>query len=81
MLKEMIDHIPQFSLSKNNAVLDQNLSWIIKTSKRWRLNAAICYEGSRIQNITQTLELFEAAEENYWGVTAVESFNFRYIRV
>ena len=26
MLKEIFDHIPQFSLSKNNAVLDQNLS-------------------------------------------------------
>ena len=35
------------------------------------------YAGNRIQNITQTLEL-EAAEENYRGVVAVESFSFRY---
>ena len=26
---------------------------------------ANCYGGERIQNITQTCELFEAAEENY----------------
>ena len=26
MLKEIFDHIPQFSVSKKNAVLDQNLS-------------------------------------------------------
>ena len=26
MLKEIFDHIPQFSLSEKNAVLDQNLS-------------------------------------------------------
>ena len=26
MLKKIFDHIPQFSLSKKNAVLDQNLS-------------------------------------------------------
>ena len=65
MLKEIFDHIPQFSLSKKNAVLDQNLSLIIKTSKIWHLNVANGYGGNRIQNITQTLELFEAAEENY----------------
>ena len=33
-------------------------------------------KGYRIQNITQTLELFEAAEENYWDDVAVESFSF-----
>ena len=65
MLKEIFDHIPQFSLVKKNAVLDQNLSQIIKTSKRWHFNAANCYGGNRNQNITQTIELFEAAEENY----------------
>ena len=32
----------------------------------------------RIQNITmQTLENFEAAEENYWDDVAVESFSSR----
>ena len=36
--------------------------------------------GNRIQNITQTLELFEAAEENYRDDAAVESFVFRYTR-
>ena len=35
--------------------------------------------GNGIQNITQKLELYEAAEENYW-VAAVESFVFRYTR-
>ena len=71
MLKEMFDHIPpQSSLSKKNAVLDQNLSQIIKTSKRWHLNMANCYGGNEIQNITQTLELFEAAKENYWDDAA-----------
>ena len=38
------------------------------------------YGGNRIQNITQTLELFEAAEENYRDDAAVESFAFRYTR-
>ena len=35
MLEEIFDHIPQFSLSKKNAVPDQSLSksQIIKTSK------------------------------------------------
>ena len=28
------------------------------------------------KNITQTLELFEAAEENYWDDAAVGSFSF-----
>ena len=37
-------------------------------------------KGYRIQNITQTLYFFEAAEENYWDDDAVESFSFRYIR-
>ena len=37
----------------------------VKTSKRWHLNVANGYGGNRIQNITQTLELYEAAEENY----------------
>ena len=41
---------------------------------------ANCYEGKRIQNITQTLELFKAAEENYCDDAAVESFVFRYTR-
>ena len=31
-------------------------------------------KGYRIQNITQTPELFKAAEENYWDDAAVESF-------
>ena len=35
-------------------------------------NMANCYGGNRIQNITQTLELFEAAEENYRDDAAVE---------
>ena len=35
---------------------------------------ANCYGGDRIQNITQTLELFEAAEKNYRDDVAVESF-------
>ena len=35
-------------------------------------------KGYIIQNITQTLELFEAAEENYRADVAVESFVFRY---
>ena len=30
MLKEKFDHIPQFSLSKKKAVLDQNLSYILR---------------------------------------------------
>ena len=30
------------------------------------------YRGNIIQNITQTLELYEAAEENYWDDAAVE---------
>ena len=72
MLKKIFDHIPQFSLSKKNAVSDQNLSWIITTSKRWHLNVADCYGGNRIQNITQTRELFEAAEGNFWDDVAVE---------
>ena len=38
----------------------------------------ICYGGNRIQNITQTLELFEAAKENYREDAAVESFVLRY---
>ena len=41
---------------------------------------ANCYGGNRIQNITQTLELFEAAEESYRDDATVESFVFRYIR-
>ena len=45
-------------------------------SKRWHLNVANWLKGYRIQNITQTFELFEAAEENYWGVAAVEGFIF-----
>ena len=65
MLKEIFDDIPQFSLSKKNAVLDQNLSYIIETSKKWHLNVVNGYGGNRIQNITQTLELFEPVEENY----------------
>ena len=28
------------------------------------------------KNITQTPELFEAAEKNYWDDAAVESFSF-----
>ena len=54
MLKEIFDHIPQFSLSKKNTVLDQNLSLIIKTSKRWHLNVANGLKGCKIQNITKT---------------------------
>ena len=65
MLKEIFDHFPKSSLSKKNAVLNQNLSYIIKTSKRWHLSMANCYGSKRIQSITQTLELLEAAEENY----------------
>ena len=80
MLKEIFDHILLFSLSKKNAVLDQNLRQIIKTSKRWHLNVANGYGGSRIQNITQTLELFEADEENYRDDAAVWSFVLRYTR-
>ena len=41
-------------------------------SKRLHLNMANDYRGTRIQNITQTLELYEAAEENYWDDVAVE---------
>ena len=52
----------------------------MKTSKRWHLNVANGYGGNRIQNITQTLKLFEAAEENYRDDAAVESFVFRYTR-
>ena len=33
-------------------------------------------KGYRILNITQTLRLFKAAEENYWDDAAVESFSF-----
>ena len=43
------------------------------------LNVANCYGGNIIQNTTQTLEPFEAAEENYWddaAVVSVESFSF-----
>ena len=65
MLKEIFEHIPQFSLSKKNAVLDQNLGQIIKTFNIWYLSVANCYGGNRIQNIPQTIELFESAEENY----------------
>ena len=36
--------------------------------------------GNRIQNITQTLELFKAAEENYRDDVAVDSFVFKYTR-
>ena len=36
--------------------------------------------GNIIQNITQTPELFEAAEENYRDDIANESFVFRYTR-
>ena len=61
MIKEIFDYIPQFSPSKKNAVLDQ----IIKTSKSCDLKCCKWQEGYRIQNITQTLKLFEAAEENY----------------
>ena len=77
MLKEIFDHIPQFLLSKKNAVLGRKLRYIIKTSKIWHLNVANGYGGHIIQNITQTLELFEAAEENYRDDAAVESFVFR----
>ena len=35
---------------------------------------------TRVQNITQTLELFEATEENYRDDASVESFVFRYTR-
>ena len=38
------------------------------------------YGGNRIQNITQTLELFVAAEKNYRDYAADESFVFRYTR-
>ena len=38
------------------------------------------YGGNRIQNITQTLELYEAAKENYRNDAAVERFAFRYTR-
>ena len=38
------------------------------------------YGGNRIQNITQTLEIFEAAEQNYRDDAAVESFVLRYTR-
>ena len=41
---------------------------------------ANCCGGNGIQNITQTLKLFEAAEENYRDDAAVESFVFRYTR-
>ena len=61
MPKEIFDRIPLISLSKKNAVLDQNLSSIIKTSKSCDLNVANCPS----KKITQTLELFQAAEENY----------------
>ena len=76
MLEEIFEHIPQFSLSKKKAVLDQNLGQIIKTFNRWYLNVANCYGGNRIQNIPQTIELFESAEENYWDDVCVESFSF-----
>ena len=59
MLKEIYDHIPLFSLSQKNAVLDQNLISIIRTSKSCGLNVVKFWRD------TQTLELFEAAEENY----------------
>ena len=78
MPKEIFHHIPQLSLSKKNAGLDQNLSLIIKMSNRWDPSEHICklLKGYRIQNITQTLELFESAEENHWDDAAVESFTF-----
>ena len=44
------------------------------------VNVANGYGGNRIQNITQTLELYEAAEENYRDDAAAESFVFRYTR-
>ena len=34
ILKEIFDHIPQFSLSKIKLVLDQNQNYIIRTSKK-----------------------------------------------
>ena len=43
MLKEIFeifDHVPLFSMSKKNPVLDQNLSWFIKTFKSCDLNVA-----------------------------------------
>ena len=72
MLKEIFDHIPQFSLSKKNAVAcavacaesELNYKNVQKKAPQ-RLNVANCYGGNRIQNITHPLELFEAAEENY----------------
>ena len=42
-----------------------------KKSKRWHLNVANSYGGNSIQSITQILELFEAAEENYRDDAAV----------
>ena len=39
------------------------------------------YGGNIIQNITQTLEFYEAAKENYYqGDAAVERYTFRYTR-
>ena len=55
------------------------LRWVHK-AKRWHLNVANGYGGNRIQNITQTLELFKAAEENYRDDAAVESFVSWYTR-
>ena len=46
-------------------------------SKIWHLNVENWYGGDRIQNITQTLELFEAAGENNSDDVAVESFSFQ----
>ena len=39
------------------------------------------YGGKRIQNITQTLERFEAAEENYRDDAHEEKYNFWWILI
>ena len=54
MLKEIFDHIPLFSPSKKNVVLNQNLSWIMKTSKRCHLNIANWERDTKSKNHPDT---------------------------
>ena len=87
MPKEISDHIPLFTMSKKNPVLDQNLSLIIKTSKSCHLNVANCPRDTEskksprhlnfMKQLKKTTEMKDAHNNQKFGHIPSLTFFFK----
>ena len=65
MLKEIFDHIPVFTEQEKCCARLKSVLIYKNVQKNVPQCCKLLHGGNRIQNITQTLELFKAAEDNY----------------